>query len=185
MKIITLKRLNKAFFEVQTELEESGFYDKAVQNVDVFLVPVGMAFGWQFYGSSGDIHIPAISFSKLHDAFSGNYTSLRDVLRHEYGHAAADTHRGLIRSRQFQDAFGAAHEAKVEWEFDSRFHLSGYAATCPLEDFAETFMFFLRHGGRFPSTLKTPAIQKKWTFIRKLGSAIRSGKRRWPIRVSV
>lgn len=179
MNIITLKRLNKGLFQVQSELERAGFYDEALQKVDVFLVPFGKAYGWQYYGTTGEIHIPAISFSKLKDVWNGNYTSLRDVLRHEYGHAVADTHRGLMRSLQFTRAFGASQGASIEWEFDPEFHVSEYAATSPLEDFAETFMFFLRHGGKLPSSLRTPAIQAKWTFIRKLGSTIRSGKRRW------
>ena len=179
MTIITLNRLNRALSEVGKEMEKSGFYDNALKGVEVFLVPVGSEFGWQYYRSSGEIHVPAISLSKLKDAFSGNYTSLRDVLRHEYGHAVADTHRGLIRSRQFHEVFGAPHEAEIEWEFDPRFHVSEYAASSPMEDFAETFMVFLRHGGRLPARFKTIAIRKKWMFIRNLGFAIRSGRRKW------
>jgi len=179
MEIIILNRLNTALSEVRVELENAGFYDSSLSEVEVFLVPWGTAHGWQFYRDTGEIHIPSVSLSRLQDLWNGNYTSLRDILRHEYAHAVADTHRGLIRSRQFREAFGAAHDSKIEWEFDPLFHVTEYAASCPMEDFAETFMCFLRHRGRLPASIKTPAIQGKWSFVRKLGSAIHAGSKKW------
>jgi hypothetical protein len=179
MNIITLKRLNKALFQVQTELENLGFYDESIQAVDVYLIIAGVAYGWHYYGSSGNIHIPAISFGKIVDLFSRRYTSLRDILRHEYAHAIADTHRGLFRSSRFSDAFDGSHESSVAWEFDPDLHLTQYAATSSSEDFAETFMFYLRHGGVLPTARATPAIRRKWSFICRLGNAIGRGRRRW------
>lgn len=107
------------------------------------------------------------------------YASLRDILRHEYAHAIADTHRGLFRSARFADAFDAAHESSVGWEFDPDVFLTEYAATCPSEDFAETFMFYVRHGGVLPPHLRSPAINRKVAFIRRLGVALDRGLRRW------
>jgi hypothetical protein len=104
---------------------------------------------------------------------------LADVLRHEYGHAVADTHRGLILSRQFVEAFGASHCLGDEWEHDPGLHVTEYAATGAAEDFAETLMLFLKHGGILPSCLDVPPIRAKWAFVRRLGRAIRAGKRRW------
>lgn len=179
MDFVTLNRLNKALFQVQTELEKLDFYDEHIQAVDVYLVTFGSAYGWHYYGTSGDIHIPAISFSKLTAVFGHPYTSLRDILRHEYAHAVADTHRGLFRSSRFSDAFGASHDSSIEWEFDPSFHLTEYAATSPSEDFAETFMFYVRYGGVLPLRLRTAAINRKWAFIRRLGDAISRGQRRW------
>jgi hypothetical protein len=179
MDIVTLKRLNKAFFQIQTELEQLGFYDERLEAVDVYLVTFGSAYGWHYYGTSGDINIPAISFGRILDLFGRPYKSLRDILRHEFAHAVADTHRGLIRSSRFSDAFGASHESSIEWEFDPDCHLTQYAATCPSEDFAETFMFYVRHRGVLPVTRRTPAISRKWSYIHSLGNAIARGQRRW------
>lgn len=179
MNIVTLPRLNNALFQVQAELEDLGFYDENLQTVDVYLVPFGAAYGWQCYGGCREIRIPAISLSKILDFFGRPYTSLRDTLRHEYAHAVADTHRGLFRSARFFDAFGASHESSVEWEFDPDHHLTRYGATSPSEDFAETFMFYVRYGGALPPRLYTRAIARKWSFIRSLGNAVRRGKRQW------
>jgi hypothetical protein len=179
MNIITLKRLDRAVLQVQTELDDLGFYDEPVQAVDVYLVFLGSAYGWHYYGGSGDIDIPAISFSRLRDLFRHRYTSLRDVLRHEYAHALADTHRGLFRSPRFSGPYGGPHESSAAQMFDSRRHLTEYAATSPSEDFAETFMFYVRHAGVLPPRLRTPAITRKWAFIRALGHAIKRGQRRW------
>ncbi len=38
MGIITLSKLNRALYQVQTELDELGFYDEYLQSVDVYLV---------------------------------------------------------------------------------------------------------------------------------------------------
>ncbi len=179
MDFVTLKRLNKALFQVQTELKTLGFYDEHIQAVDVYLVNFGKAYGWHYYGTTGDIHIPAISLSQLTAVFGHPYASLRDTLRHEYAHAVADTHRGLFRSSRFSGAFGAPHNATIEWEFDASFHLTTYAATSPREDFAETFMYFVRHNSILPQRLRTPPIVRKWHFIQELGDAISRGQRRW------
>jgi len=179
MDIVTLTRLNKALFQVQTELEELGFFDEAIQTVDVYLVTFGIAYGWHFYGTSGDINIPAISFGRILDLFGRPYISLRDILRHEYAHAVADTHRGLIRSSRFSEAFDGSHGSSVEWEFDPDLHLTEYAATSSSEDFAETFMFYVRHRGVLSVARRTPAIRRKWSYIRSLGNAVAQGHRRF------
>jgi hypothetical protein len=179
MTFVTLQRLNRANLTVTNELEALGFYDALVQGIDVYLVPFGLAYGWQFYGTTGVISIPAVSFSRLWELMGGVYTSLRDVLRHEYGHAIADTHRGLLRSRRFADAFGSHHTWDFAWEYDPCFHVTVYAATSPAEDFAEVFMQYLKYGGKIPTKFRTPSIVAKWKYIHSLGKAISGGLRKW------
>ncbi len=179
MHIVTLRQLSSATCDVGFELGRLGFYNEAVQAVDVYLVSVGLAYGWHWYGGSGEIHVPRFSWSRISHIFRGGYTSLRDVLRHEYAHAVADNHRGLIGSPRFGEAFGASHSWDFSWEYDPDHHISPYAATAPAEDFAETFMVYLRHGGRLPARYDTPLIRRKWTFIRDLGNALTQGRRRW------
>jgi len=178
MTFITVTRLNRALRRVVRELERHGLWDERVQNVDVCLVPVGVCYGWQMYGSSGEICIPAVSWMRLHDSITGGFLSLADVLRHEYGHALADTHRGLMRSHQFREAFGAPHENEDEWDYDPEYHVSEYASSCASEDFAEVFMLFLRHNGCLPRWHATPAIRAKWQFIRRLCRLVKLGARK-------
>ncbi len=179
MDIVNKTRLNAANYAVTQELRKLGFYDEPMQQVETYLVTFGIAYGWQWYRGSGHIDIPCISYSRLSHLWSGSYTSLRDILRHEFGHALADTHRALFRSRHFSDAFGAAHDSEVCWEYDPEHHISPYAATNPAEDFAELFMTYVRLKGRLPAALATAFRRDKWKFIDDLREAISNGKRRW------
>lgn len=179
MHFVTQSRLDQANYAVTCELDRHGFYDCSVQNVDTHLVNFGAAYGWQCYGSTGDINVPRVSLSRLSHLWNGGYTSLRDVLRHEFAHAIADTHRGLFRTSRFAEAFGAAHHWEFGWEHDPEHHVSEYAATAPAEDFAETFMFYLRHKGVLPARLEMPTITRKWRFIQRLSRAMMKGIRRW------
>ncbi len=177
--ILTLARLDRATQKVTIELHHQGLWDARLRNVPIILVPAGIAYGWQWYGGSGEICIPRVSLLKLHDFFTGNYMSLADVLRHEFGHAVADTHRGLFRSRHFTTAFDRSHESNDRSEYAPATHISRYAATNPSEDFAENFMHYIRCRGNLPSKHATPAIRRKWQFINALCRAIECGRTRW------
>ena len=177
--IITLARLNRAMTKVAGELNRHGLWDDRLRAVPVVLVPFAGCYGWQHYGGSGEICIPRLSLSKLHDFLTGGYVSLSDVLRHEYAHALADTHRGLMRSRHFTDAFGRSHEFNECSEFDPKVHISRYAATNSSEDFAENFMHYLKSRGTLPPKHSTYVIRRKWQFIHALCQAIQDGKTRW------
>lgn len=179
MDIVTKGRLDAANYAVTQELRKLGLYDAPMQEVDTYLVAFGRAYGWQWYRGSGHIDIPAVSLARLRDLWRGRYTSLRNILRHEFAHALADTHRGLFRSRRFSDAFGASHDSEVALEYDADFHLNSYAATSPKEDFAELFEVYVRYQGRLPSDLATKPRRRKWQFIDDLRAAISKGKRRW------
>lgn len=178
-QILTKRQLACARADVIQELIQLGFYDEAIAEVEVELVSFRSAHGLQYYGSTGHIEIPRVSLSRLYDLISRSHTSLRDVLRHEYAHAIADTHRGLFRSRRFSEAFDGAHTWDFEWEHDPAHHVSYYAASGPAEDFAEVFMFYVRHKGKLPASLSTGPIRRKWRFVKELGKAISKGQRRW------
>ena len=179
MHLVTQARLDQANYAVTSELDRLGFYDRHVQAVETRLVLFGRPYGWHCYGSTGEIEIPRVSLSRLSHLWNGGYTSLRDVLRHEFAHAIADTHRGLFRSGYFAEAFGAAHHWNFGWEYDPEHHVSEYAAIAPAEDFAETFMVYVRHGGLLPARHATTPIRRKWKFIRRLSAAISKGLRKW------
>ena len=181
MKIVTLTRLNHAVSDVQGELQRHGFYDERLAKVDVYLSWVGYAYGWCWYGTSGNIHIPAISLGKMFEQVLGvSRTSLRDVIRHEYGHALAHTHRALFCSVPFKRAFGSHHDADIRSNYDPERHVTPYAATSPGEDFAEVFTLYLRHDGELPERfVDSWRIRRKWRFIKELSSAVCRGQRRW------
>ena len=99
-RVITLKRLNSALDDVRTELDRFGLWNARLADIDVYLTWFGGAYGYQFYRTTSQIEIPAVSLSRLWELMAcGMPASLRDILRHEYGHAVADTNRGLMRSR--------------------------------------------------------------------------------------
>ena len=88
------RSLNRALARVIGELDLHGVWNDRMFAVDVHLVPGGSAYGYYHYGGTGRIAIPMLSLIRFVDLYHGEYTSLADVLRHEYGHALADTHRG-------------------------------------------------------------------------------------------
>lgn len=179
-KIITMSRLQSALDDVVDELDEMGLWNARLAKVDVYLTWFGTAYGWQLYRGSGHIGIPALSLSRVNEMiFGGARMTLRDLLRHEYGHAVADTNRGLIRSRLFADAFGTPHDSEIPSDHSEVEHVTEYAATNSSEDFAEVFMFYLKHGGKIPTRYKTRKIERKWQFVDRICKQIANGKRRW------
>lgn len=177
---VTMPRLNRAMYRVNSEFEKRGIWTEKVQAVDVYLTPVGCAYGWQWYGLGGDIVIPRWSIAQYFDYLMGNYVPLADVLRHEYGHAVADLHRDLVNSAEFGDAFGWEHDSEEPaMQYDPYFHVTPYAATNVSEDFAEVFSLFFKHKGRIPARHRTAPINAKWKFVRKLCAAIAKDKEKF------
>ncbi len=154
--------------------------DTDTASFDVYLTWVGSAYGWQLYRGSGHIEIPALSLNRLSEMFlSGGRMTLRDLLRHEYGHAVADTNRALIRSSRFADAFGTPHDSEIPSGYSEDEHVTACAATDSSEDFAEAFMFYLKHSGKIPSRFETRQIKRKWQFVDRPCQRIADGKRVW------
>ena len=130
--------------------------------------------GWMGYFDYNDknIHFPSIYLSNPFNWVDKN--SAVDVLRHEFGHALMDRYyRPLALGSLFRTAFGGPHGATpapgfdpYDWEDRC---VSGYAATQTKEDFAETFMLFVKHKGRIPSKFaKKPALRKKWKAVAEI-----------------
>jgi hypothetical protein len=162
----SFNQLKSALDTVQDELIEHHFYDIRLSKIDVIWIPYHTCYGFQKYHKGGEIIIPGISKSKFIELFSVSYVSLKDILRHEYAHAFAYTPQSLIRSKLFKQYYGTHHDDyNTSWEYDHRFFVSEYAATSAMEDFAETFMYFLEYNGRLPKRFNYPVIKEKWRFI--------------------
>lgn len=104
----------------------------------------------------------------------GRQASIEDVFRHEFGHALADLYpEALKKGSVFRKAFGGiygavpAEERGVDgWE---ERYVSEYATSATQEDFAETFMLFVKHKGKIPAKFgKCPAIVKKWEAVAEI-----------------
>jgi hypothetical protein len=181
-KIITMPRLQSAMDDVVEELDHNGLWNDRLFKVEVFLTWFGKPYGSQLYRGSGHIEIPAVSLSRVNELiFGGPRRTLRDLLRHEYGHAVADTNRALIRSQRFADVFGTPHDSEIQADYSKEEHLSDYAATDSSEDFAEVFMHYLKHSGKIPDRFRTRKIERKWQFVSRLCQRIADGKRRWAV----
>ena len=169
--IVTLPRLTKAVRQVERELASHGFWNEELAQVEVELVPIGFgAYGYY----DGTILVPSLSLPKIGDLLSRRYTALVDVVRHEFGHALEDILVEAFTSDKFDKAFG------TPYEYDPVLFVSNYASKNTSEDFAETFMLYLKHGGKIPTRFLTKPIQKKWRFIKWLGreNARRNARRR-------
>ncbi len=177
MWFVTLDRLNRAHRHVLGELGDLGLWSDAMAQVQVWLRPFATnCFGWQDYGSTGDIHIPAVAGPRVLAKFGFNEgCSLRQLLRHEWAHALAHHHQDLVINREFKLAFDGSHDhGEPVREYCPTRHISPYAATQPMEDFAENFMHFVKHRGDLPAKWQTRHIEKRWEFLCRLRSSIRA-----------
>jgi hypothetical protein len=126
----------------------------------------------------GHIYIPRWVLSEgLWEQARG---SLRDVVRHEYGHAAAHYYPSLIiRSPRFTEIFGGRYSRHTSIGGPVSDYVSDYAADAPAEDFAETFKVFVRCQGVVPPVYNSHAIRRKWQFVSDAAKIIESGGCRW------
>jgi hypothetical protein len=179
--IVTLAGLDRANQQVTQEMAALGLWSDELADVQVWLVPVSLAcYGWHT-GRPGHIAIPAISFAQLGDLLTGQHMRLTDILRHEWAHALADVHPGLVECRAFARCFGGEyHDVLGAYDHDPARHLTIYASMRPCEDFAETFHFYIRHKGRLPvRRAAKPVIVRKWKFIDRIARAMAEGRVRF------
>ena len=57
-------------------------------------------------------------------------------------------------------------------------YVSEYASSATQEDFAETFMLFVKYKGKIPAKFaKRPVIRKKWKAVAKIVKRVAAAKR--------
>ena len=90
-----------------------------------------------------------------------------DVLRHEFGHALEGKFPQFFHNERFRKAFGDEYGViEVAKDGDERNYVSRYARKYTQEDFAETFMLFLKHKGVLPKEFsRRKAIRVKWETV--------------------
>ncbi len=167
MWFVTLPRLTRDHRHVLGELEGLGFWSDAMSQVQVWLRPFAAGcFGWQDYGSTGDIHVPAVAGPRILAKFGFiEGCSLRQLLRHEWAHALAHHHHELVANRDFRQSFDGSHDCgRAVRSYCPTWHISPYASTEPMEDFAQNFMHYVRHKGHIAGHWRTKFIQKRLGF---------------------
>ena len=174
----SFKKVTKAYNKVRGELIRMGvlWRESRLDQIPCLYEPVDLKAvicGWMgYYQDDKTIHFPAwylpIPFLR------GRKNSASDVLRHEFGHALADLYpKVLKKGGLFRKAFGGVYASTPargtnpkNWEGRC---VSGYAATATQEDFAETFMLFMKYKGEIPAKFaECPAIVKKWEAVREI-----------------
>ena len=185
--MISLKQTNSAALSVQRELFAVGLWYENTKliktNVYWSAMPclgitdalgfftIGVSFMNKIQGlEEGHIYIPKWVLSQ---GFNQNRGSLREIIRHEYGHAVAHYYPELIdNSTDFEKVFGAAYYSNEPTGMEEVAYISAYAASMPMEDFAETFMVFVRRKGIVPSKISNKKLLAKWQFLANLCNII-------------
>ena len=171
--------MEDAYNQVRDELVKLGIlWDKSkLDNVEatyLTIAPISAVAGYMgFYQpETKTIEFPSVylPIEALWRHLGAKANAL-DVFRHEFGHALADLYPGsLKKGGLFRAAFGgtygptpAEERGVVGWEDR---YVSEYATSATQEDFAETFMLFVKHKGKIPAKFaKKPVILKKWKAV--------------------
>ena len=175
---VSFEAMQKAFNKVRKEMEGLGllFDGSRLDKVDCYherFSAGGLTgfIGWMgFYDpADGDIHVPAAYPVGLFPWWGERL--ILDVLRHEFGHALADRYAKFFRGGIFKAAFGASYGEKKVFAGDgwTDGYVSQYATTATQEDFAETFMLYMKYKGKIPARyLGKRAIVKKWKTVERI-----------------
>ena len=132
---------------------------------------MGLYYPKSMEGGDGNIHVPIICTAAI---LGSERRVLVDVLRHEYAHALEDNYEQFVHVKAFTKAFGAEYgDAVVFKEGTEENYVSTYAQSMTQEDFAETFMFYMKYKGKLPEKWAgNRAIRTKWSFIDDLRAKI-------------
>lgn len=172
-KKISFQDVQRSFNLVQNELEEVGLYVDYLDQIELHQSPIpslsgelgyvydsGLSWQAEILGyEEGVIYIPSMAPIQLY--VPGG--TLVDTIRHEYAHAWAWLDPDLIAGSWFKNTFGLEYDEEDDLGADLyrvfnnyesygfeqspywNDYVSAYALSSPSEDFAETFMFYLRY----------------------------------------
>lgn len=113
----------------------------------------------------GNIYIRP--YSILDNLFFWDYNvTLRETLRHEYGHAFVFHFPKLIYdSKEFESVFGGDYDYNKPTNMEEDAYISFYAESEPAEDFAETFGEYVLRQGVLSKKITNTKLIAKWYFV--------------------
>ena len=189
-KIYTsFKEVTRAYNKVRMELGNLGvLWDGSkLDGVECIYEPFqwrGLISWMGFYDfDDRNIHFPAVYNGLDFHLRWTDKNSAADVMRHEFGHALAHRYPKTLRDGDlFLRAFGGPYGIRPargtdpdDWEGRC---VTPYAATRTQEDFAETFMLFVKHKGKIPAKFaKKPAIRRKWRAVAEIVKRVAKAQR--------
>jgi len=112
-------------------------------------------------------HIYIRPFCILDNLFFWDYhVTLRETIRHEYGHAFVFHYPKLIYdSKEFESVFGGDYDYNKPTNMEEDAYISFYAETEPAEDFAETFGEYVLRQGVLSKNITNTKLIAKWHFV--------------------
>jgi hypothetical protein len=165
--ITTLPSLARANHDVCAEFTKLELYTEALHGTDVFLSYLPWNYFENGHYFDNAVTIPKVSAS----AAFGSYCSLRDTLRHEFGHALLDHHPELVTAAEWRSVFGAPQSQPSPLEYYHEDFVTPYANTGSTveEDFCESLMTWVRHQGSIERYRHVrPGVHRKLKFIATL-----------------
>ena len=181
---IDFKNVQRDFRKVQRELEMIGLWkeNEYLGLIDLYQISTPSLFGTlgfiydqeiscfeKLLGfKQGAIYIP--SYAHIQKYNRGQ--TLIDTIRHEFAHAWYWIDPKIFRGKWFKETFGGSYGAA--WDDtnssfdDSDNFISDYAKSSPAEDFAETFMTYLRHSGKCSNYKIRKGVYRKLLMVHKL-----------------
>ncbi|MBT4027878.1 MAG: hypothetical protein HOE66_00505 [Planctomycetes bacterium] len=173
MKIITsISSLQSATTDVCREFQNLGLYTEELHETDVQLSFAPWNYFEHGHYDGHAITVPAVSTA----AAFGPYCSLRDTLRHEFGHVLLDHHPGLVTKAQWRKVFCAPQHEPTPYEYCEEDFITPYANSGETveEDFCESLMVWVRHKGKIGRYRSSrPGAYEKLQFISELPKRIR------------
>jgi len=141
---------------VRRELKSMGFGTEKILKTKVSRTLMPSITKKAYFTHGGEIIIPIFQRKK----------GVRDMLRHEYGHALLYHYPKIGRIK------GWIYFGHSKYLSD---YVSSYAMENPGEDFCETFMIYLKYRGKPHRKFSSSRLKNKWRFIsrlpRRLGSS--------------
>jgi hypothetical protein len=171
--ITTLPSLARASTDVCAEFTKLGLYTEALHGTDVFLSFLPWHYLENGHYADNAVTIPKVSAS----AAFGPYCSLRDTLRHEFGHALLDHHPELVTTAEWKSVFGARQHQPSPLEYGHEDFVTPYANTGSTveEDFCESLMTWVRHQGSIGRyRYSRPGVHRKLKFIATLPQKVKA-----------
>jgi hypothetical protein len=174
--VITLSKLNKALYDVQNEFYLLGLWNEGspLKEIEIYLCsrPRILYQGFFMHGASkwdsfegyfeGKLYISKYCLLNL---FKSKYSSIRDLIRHEYAHGFAEKYQNLIYGKAFEIAFSGTYDSGVKTKMPVETYFTNYAREFPMEDFAETFKLYLKWKGKLPKKFTDKKLIVKWDFV--------------------